>query len=88
MLCYRSLRRLEIDKTKLINNNECFESCDNNSQYKYEYNGRWYENCSKGILYDEHNNQLNKWKCELDKCLFCSNVALYKNLSSKSNINY
>ena len=60
MLCYRSLRRLEINKTKLINNNECFERCDNNSQYKYEYNGRCYENCSKGFLNDVFNNQLNK----------------------------
>ena len=37
---------------KLINNNnnECVESCDNSTEYPYEYNGKCYENCTKGLL--------------------------------------
>ena len=74
---------------KIINNtNECIESCDKSIQYKYEYNGKCYENCSNGYLYDENNIILNKCKCELDKCLLCPNVALNKNLCTQCNINY
>ena len=51
-----------------INNNECFESCDKNTQYKYEYNGKCIENCPNGYLYDDNNNAMNMCKCELEKC--------------------
>ena len=57
-------------------------------QYKYEYNGRCYENCLNGYLYDNNNNKLNKCKCELDKCLTCPNVALNKKLCTKCNDNF
>ena len=61
---------------KIINNtNKCINSCENSNQYKYEYNGKCYETCSNGFLYDENNNKLDKCKCELDKCLTCPNVA-------------
>ena len=74
---------------KIINNtNECIERCDNSPIYKYEYNGKCYDNCSNGFFLDENNNIINKCKCELDKCLLCSNVALKKNLCTKCNINY
>ena len=79
----------EIKQKKIINNtNECIDSCDNSTQYKYEYNGKCYENCSNGFLYDNYSNIINKCKCELDKCLICPNFALYKNLCKKCNINY
>ena len=56
---------------KLINNtNQCIESCDNNSQYQYEYNEKCYENCSNGFIYDENNKKTHKCKCELDKCFY------------------
>ena len=71
---------------KIINNtNECINSCKISNQY--EYNGKCYENCSNGDLYD-NNNKLNKCKCELDKCLTCPQVALNKKLCTKCNINY
>ena len=75
---------------KLIdnNNNECIESCEISSQYKYEYNGRCYENCPYGYLYDENNNQMNKCKCELDKCSLCSELSLKNNLCTKCYNNY
>jgi len=73
---------------KIINNtNECIDSCENSKQYKYEYNGKCYENCSNGFLYD-NNNKLNKCKCELDNCLECPYVALNKGLCTKCNDNY
>ena len=43
---------------KIINNtNECIERCDNSPIYKYEYNGKCYDNCSNGFLLDENNNR-------------------------------
>ena len=77
-----------IQKMIINNTNECIDSCENSNQYKFEYNGKCYEHCPNGFLYDENNNQLNKCKCELDKCLTCPNVALNKNLCTKCNINY
>ena len=77
---------MEINTKKIINNNnECIDSCENSTQYKYEYNGKCYENCSNGFLYD-NNNKLNKCKCELDQCLTCPQLALNKNLCTKCNI--
>ena len=74
---------------KIINDtNECIQSCVNSSLYKYEYNGKCYENCKQGFLNDDNNIQTNKCKCELDKCLSCPNIALNKGLCEKCNINY
>ena len=51
----------KLKQKKLINtNNECVESCDNNQQYKYEYNSKCYENCPQGFLYDGNNFEMNK----------------------------
>ena len=71
---------------KLIkNNNKCIESCNNSQQYQYEYNGKCYGNCPKGLL----NNNINKeCKCELDKCLTCPPVALKHGLCTECNTNY
>ena len=75
---------------KLINNNNyrCFESCKNTAKNRYEYNGKCYENCTNGFLYDENKNQIDKCKCELEKCLLCPNVALKKELCTQCNANY
>ena len=62
----------------------CLDSCNSDTRYKYEYNGKCYENCSKGFLTDDN----NKCKCELDKCLLCPNVSFIKNLCTKCNIGY
>ena len=68
--------------------NDCIESCDNNQQYKYQYNGKCYENCSNGYLLDNENSITNICKCELDKCLYCPPVALSKGLCTKCNNDY
>ena len=45
--------------------------------------------CEKGFLYDENNNQMNKCKCHLDKCLLCSPESLNKGgLCTKCNNDY
>ena len=72
-------------KKIINNNNECIESCDKINQT--EYSGKCHKNCSKGVLYDI-NITINKCKCELDKCSFCSQVALINDICAKSNINY
>ena len=74
-------------KKIIADNNKCVEKCDN-PPYIYEYNGKCYENCRKGLLLDENENQMNKCKCELDECLLCPKVALEKGLCTKCNTNY
>ena len=69
-------------KKIIAKTNECIESCAN----MYEYNGKCLESCQKGLFYNEES--LNKCQCELDKCLICPRVALYKNLCTKCNVNY
>ena len=81
----------KLKQKKIIYNKniyECVESCDNNTQYKYEYNGNCLENCPNGFLYENNSNVINKCKCELDKCLLCPQVALNYNLCTQCNVNY
>ena len=80
---WKSRQKLIIDGTRT-----CVDSCDNDTTYKYEYNGKCYKNCSNGFLTDESGNIINKCKCELGKCLSCSSVALLKDLCNKCNTNF
>ena len=61
---------------------QCIDYCRNDTSYKFEYNGKCYQNCSNGILND---NGILKCKCELEKCLLCPQVALSKDLCTKCN---
>ena len=72
-------------KKILSNNGSCIDKCENDNIYKYEYNGKCYENCSNGYLLDDNNNQINKCKCELEKCDSCPPDALNKDLCTKCN---
>ena len=67
---------------------ECVDNCAQNEKYKYEYNGKCIENCKNGFLTDTKNSITNICKCELEKCLTCSQEALNKNLCSKCNDDY
>ena len=72
---------------KIINKTgECVDSCNNSIEYKYEYNGRCYNNCSNGFFLDENNNLV--CKCKLDQCLTCPKISLNKSLCIKCNDNY
>ena len=70
---------------KIINSNgSCLSSCGD-SDHKYEYNSKCYESCSKGDFIE---NNINKCKCELEKCLTYSSVSLEFGLCIKCNDNY
>jgi surface protein len=67
---------------KIINNGngKCIESCNDDIQYKNEYNSKCYDNCPSGILLNNDNSEINECKCELEQCLTCTPVALIKNM--------
>ena len=67
---------------------KCVNSCDEETQYKYEYNSKCYDNCQNGFLVDNNNIAINKCKCFLEKCLTCSHVALNLSLCNKCNTNF
>ena len=62
---------------------ECIHTCYG----KYEYNGNCYENCNNGYYIDNIYN-INRCKCELDKCLSCPEAALSLNLCLSCNNNF
>ena len=79
----------KLKQKKIINETgKCIDSCTNDTFYKYEYNGKCYENCSHGFLNNEDNNSINECKCELEKCLTCPQIALNNNLCTKCNHGY
>ena len=65
---------------------KCVENCDSNSTKKYEYNGKCVENCPNGDYFDDNN--INKCKCELEKCLSCPPATLKNHLCTKCNNDY
>ena len=75
-------------KIVIDSDNICYKNCADLPVYKYEYNGKCLKDCTKGLLFDNNNNQINKCKCELDECLLCPKVALKKKLCTKCNTNY
>ena len=88
--CYAiyNINNLKLKQNKIINNTyECIEKCNDSTIYKYEYNGKCYENCTNGFFYDDNDSTV-KCKCELEKCLVCPQVALNKKLCTVCNENY
>ena len=74
-----------INQKKIIpDTNECVEDFCNNTEYIYEYINKCYLTCPHGNL----ENDNSKCKCELEKCLTCSAISLYKNLCIECNYNY
>ena len=69
---------------KIISNNNCI--CNDDTIYKYEYNGKCVENCPNGDYFDDNN--INKCKCELEQCLTCPPEALKNHLCTKCNNDY
>ena len=71
---------------KLINGtNTCINSCNNSINYEFEFNGKCYNSCEYGFYYDKENSQQKKCKCNLEKCLLCSNVDSVKDLCLSCN---
>ena len=77
---------LKQQKVIIDKNNTCINNCYNDDEYKYEYNGKCYKNCPYGYIIDDNNQK--KCKCELEQCLYCSNVAISFGLCNKCNYNY
>ena len=75
-------------KLKIINYGECTDSCDKNSQYKYEDNGKCVNLCPNDNFFNDEDDNIDKCKCALDKCLLCPQVTYDNNICSKFNINY
>ncbi len=76
-------------QNKIVKNtNQCVESCENETIYKFEYNGKCIDNCENGFLQDNNNNITNKCKCQLEQCSLCPQVALNKNLCLECNTGY
>ena len=74
---------------KIINNtNECIESCNYSSPYKFEYNRKCYKNCKNVFLFDDNKNITSKCKGELGKCSLSPNASLKNELCTKCNTNY
>ena len=74
----------KLKQKKIISNNNCIDNC--NTINKYEDNGKCVENCPNGDYFDDNN--INKCKCELEKCLSCPPVALKNHLCSECNNSY
>ena len=71
---------------KIINDTGiCVESCENNTQYQYEFNGKCYQKCLDGYFFDDNNKRC---KCELEKCFFCTQESFSQNLCTQCNIDY
>ena len=73
----------KLKQKKIINETGvCVESCENSSNYLYEYNSKCYKNCSQGF------DGSNKCKCESEKCLKCPSIYSIINLCISCNDNY
>ena len=77
----------QYQKKIIYNTGDCTNSCKNEVKYKYEYNGKCYESCSKGYIRDEISG-ITFCKCELEKCRHCPPVALSKELCTECNDDY
>jgi len=75
---WKSVQKKIIKKT-----GECIDNCNNNNQYKFEYDNKCYKNCPTGTK----NDQNNKCKC-LDECLECLDEENYNNLCIECNKGY
>jgi len=74
----------KINQNKMLyDTGQCIDNCENDLEYKFEYNNKCYKNCEKGIIDDT-----KRCKCELDKCLTCPDIALSKGLCTKCNDHY
>ena len=71
---------------KITNNNTCIDSCDNNVIYKYEYNGKCYENC---IYINDYNSSIiNLNECSSKKCLLYPPYNIKTNYCTICNNSY
>ena len=77
----------KINQKKLVNKLDiCFDISNNGIQYKYEYQGIYYENCLNGNI--TNSKTINYCKCDNVKCLYCPNISLIYDLCIECNNDY
>jgi len=64
----------------------CFDTFNNDIHFKYEYEGRFYENCINGNLVN--NSTIKECICDSEKCRSCPYEALTGNLCAECNTGY
>ena len=77
----------KLNQKKLVEKgDQCLVSCNNSQLYKYEYNGKCYEQCDNGTM---TLNGIQYCKCKSEKCLFCPTVSfLNRDLCIKCSKDY
>ena len=66
---------------KLINgSNICIDKYNNSKEYKINNNNQCSDSCYYGYFYTQENIESKNYKCNLDKCLLCSNIIPIKYL--------
>ena len=87
--CYTiyCLNDWRIYQKKLINvTNICLDTYDNPVLYKYEYKGKYYENCTNGNLIN--NSIIKSCQCYKEISISYSNEPINEILCTKCNYNY
>ena len=77
-----------IQKKINTKNNLCIDDCYIDPEYKYEYNGKCYNNCSFAYILNYNISSYNIHKDELKNCLSCSNDNFNFGLCIECNDNY
>ena len=74
----------EIERKKLVSKSDiCLDTSGNNIIFNYEYKGKYYTGCSKGILINS--TDIQSCECDTQKCLSCPKEALSENLCLTCN---
>ena len=64
----------------------CIDNFNNDIHFKYEYEGKFYENCINGNLVN--NSTIKECICDSEKCRSCPYEALSGNLCAECNTDY
>ena len=74
----------KLNQKKIVNKTGiCIDINGKNVTFKYEFQGKYYENCNNGNLVS--NSIIRSCKCDKEKCLFCPNEPLTDDLCLQCN---
>ena len=73
-------------KIRVNINGLCYDENNTDILYKYEYNGKYYENCLYGNLFN--NSTISRCNCDYEKCSSCPKEALKESLCSNCKTNF
>ena len=72
-----------IEKNIVNKGGICYDDNNNDILYKYEYEGKYYENCLNGYLIKE--SPIINCKCDDTECYSCDNIANYYKIENDDN---